>query len=149
MSSSAGEDSRGAARKTKRNAPRRCAWKCKGASGKTSGRSIFPNAPLRATSSGLKSCMSDAIAKALPTHVERTWSRVGFAWDRKLLRWFANLSFWRGGKTRIQRGICSNQARGSPIVVRIGRCVSLRSSCAKLICFLYNSKTHNSATMRP
>ena len=32
--------------------------------------------------------MSDAIAKALPTCIDRTRSRVGFAWGRKLLRYF-------------------------------------------------------------
>jgi hypothetical protein len=30
--------------------------------------------------------MLDAIAKALPTHIDRTGRRVGFARDRKLLR---------------------------------------------------------------
>src|SRR5271156_1526849 len=59
---------------------------CKGAFGKTSGRSNFPNAPLRATSSASKRSMSDAIAKALPTCIDRTRSRVGFARDWKLLR---------------------------------------------------------------
>src|SRR5208282_466791 len=59
---------------------------CKGAFGKTSGRSIFPNAPLRATSSALRSSMLDAIAKALPARINRTQGRVGFALERKLLR---------------------------------------------------------------
>lgn len=34
--------------------------------------------------------MSVAIAKALPTCIDRTRDRVGFARDRKLLRYFTN-----------------------------------------------------------
>src|ERR1039457_7202277 len=56
--------------------------KMQGVFGKTSGRSIFPNAPLRATSSALRRSRLDAIAKALPTHIDRTERRVGFARDR-------------------------------------------------------------------
>jgi hypothetical protein len=66
-----------------------------GAFGKTSGRSDFPNAPLRATSSDLRSSMSGAIAKTLPTCIPRTFRRVGFAQGRKLLREFTNLQVER------------------------------------------------------
>ena len=59
---------------------------CKGASGKTSGRSCFPNAPLRATSSALTGSMSHAIANTLPICRNRILRRVGFALARKLLR---------------------------------------------------------------
>jgi hypothetical protein len=61
---------------------------CKGASGKTSGRSIFPNAPLRATSSTTMRSMSGAILKALPTCIYRTRRQVAFARGRKDLRKF-------------------------------------------------------------
>ena len=59
--------------------------KGKGALGKTSGRSIFQDAPLRATSSVLKKSMSCAIANALTTGGGRTVGWVGFALGRKLL----------------------------------------------------------------
>ena len=50
-----------------------------GAFGKTSGRSFFPNAPLRATSSALSRSMSHANRKTLRTCTQRTPQRVGFA----------------------------------------------------------------------
>ncbi len=59
--------------------------KCKGAFGKTSGRSNFQDAPLRATSSNPTRSMSCAIAKALPMRMVRALGRVGFALGRKLL----------------------------------------------------------------
>ena len=58
---------------------------CKGASGKTSGRSIFRNAPLRATSSTKRRSRLAAISKALPTCINRTFEKVGFARHRKTL----------------------------------------------------------------
>ena len=60
-------------------------WNCKGALGKTSGRSIFRNAPLRATSSALKRSSSAAIRKTLGAHIQRTNERVAFARCRKTL----------------------------------------------------------------
>jgi hypothetical protein len=62
-----------------------------GAFRKTSGRSIFPNAPLRATSSGLDRSMSVATRKPLRICIVRAKGRVGFALGRKLLRLFTNL----------------------------------------------------------
>jgi hypothetical protein len=62
-----------------------------GAFGKTSGRSIFSNAPLRATSSATRRSMLAAISKALPPCIYRTHERVGFARVRKLLLKITNL----------------------------------------------------------
>ncbi len=59
--------------------------KCKGAFGKTSGRSNFQDAPLRATSSDPVRSMSCAIAKVLAMRKGRTLERVAFALRRKLL----------------------------------------------------------------
>jgi hypothetical protein len=58
---------------------------CNGASEKTSGRSIFPNAPLRATSSVLYVSISDAIPKVLQNSVAQLSAEVGFALRWKLL----------------------------------------------------------------
>ena len=65
--------------------------RCKGAFGKTSGRSIFPNAPLRATSSSTRRSMSDAISNILSTCIYRTPGRVGFARGGKLLLKITNI----------------------------------------------------------
>ena len=65
---------------------------CNGAFGKTSGRSIFPNAPLRATSSATRRSMSDAISNILSTCIYRTPGRVGFARRGKLLLNITNIS---------------------------------------------------------
>jgi hypothetical protein len=62
---------------------------CKGASGKTSGRSIFQNAPLRATSSAEGGSRWAAIAKPLGTGSELAFGRVGFARKGKSLRFVA------------------------------------------------------------
>ena len=60
----------------------------KGHRGKTSGRSIFQSAPLRATSSAQNSSISRAISKRLPPLASRTSRRVGFSLRGKLLRFF-------------------------------------------------------------
>ena len=81
--------------------------KMQGAFGKTSGRSIFPNAPLRATSSALSRSMSRANRNALSVHIVETRKRVGFAEGRKLLRWFGEQNLLIGAATlRNQCGIC-------------------------------------------
>jgi hypothetical protein len=60
-------------------------WLCNGACGKTSGRSIFRHAPLRATSSGLRRSIWWAILQTLArTHFENE-KRVAFAPGGKLL----------------------------------------------------------------
>jgi hypothetical protein len=60
-------------------------WNCKGALGKTSGRSIFRNAPLRATSSDLERSSSAAIRKTLRAHIPSNRQQVAFARFRKTL----------------------------------------------------------------
>jgi hypothetical protein len=52
---------------------------CNGASEKTSGRSIFPNAPLRATSSVLFISMPNAISKLLQNSAAFYSLKVAFA----------------------------------------------------------------------
>jgi hypothetical protein len=52
---------------------------CNGASEKTSGRSIFPNAPLRATSSVLLISMPNAISKLLQNSAASGSAKVAFA----------------------------------------------------------------------
>jgi hypothetical protein len=72
------EDSRGRAGKLS-GAPLVDKRSCKGAFGKTSGRSIFQNAPLRATSSALGAACRLPFANAMPMCTGRVPGQVGFA----------------------------------------------------------------------
>ena len=62
----------------------------KGHRGKTSGRSIFQSAPLRATSSALSRSISRAISKRLAIRHCTLFGRVGFSPQGKLLRFFTD-----------------------------------------------------------
>lgn len=81
---------RGRAAEERSGMPKKPAEKssnCKGAFGKTSGRSIFRNAPLRATSSALKRSSWTAIRKTLSAHTRGTGELVGFArWPENFTR---------------------------------------------------------------
>ena len=78
---------------------------CKGAFRKTSGRSNFPNAPLRATSSYLNRSMFVANRNALLTRIDTAWEQVGFARGRKLLRSHRNILCRPAADFLNQRGI--------------------------------------------
>jgi len=83
---------------------------CKGAFGKTSGRSNFQDAPLRATSSDPTRSMSYAIPKALPMQMGRTPGRVGFALGRKLLLSVTSV-LWRQGHDFHSAGFDAGRGR--------------------------------------
>ena len=67
-------------------------WVCNGARGKTSGRSIFRHAPLRATSSGSKRCIRWATRQTLGSMYLEIEKWVAFALARKLLPFLYKLS---------------------------------------------------------
>jgi len=130
------EDVRGGPENPTECQPRRVKTELQGAFGKTSGRSDFPNAPLRATSSATRRSMSDAIAKALPTCTLRTKEQVGFARPGKLLLSFTNRVY----KTVLQLGSRVTSVQNNRAKQRLRRAAFLRH-WMKRFGFRYNSKT--------
>ena len=82
-------------------------WNCKGALGKTSGRSIFRSAPLRATSSELERSSSAANRKMLRAHNLTTGEQVAFARCRKSLLAKSDINCVRDGTRRCAGGLNS------------------------------------------
>ena len=141
-------------------------WNCKGALGKTSGRSIFRNAPLRATSSALNGSSSAANRKTLRAHKERRREQVAFARCRKSLLAESNIGCI-GCRTPRCVGalgwwLPSKDSNSIPTFSEAHWCDFEQSSRAihgsdrraKRFRFRYNAKTSNgklraAATMRP
>jgi hypothetical protein len=108
----------------------------------------FPKCPVARHFVCPRRSMSGAIAKALPTCIDRTLGQVGFALGRKLLRKFTNLLFRqrrrfpRPARGLARNGRLSNSAPGFSASVSGGR-VGRRDSVSVII------QRRNFATMRP